>query len=202
MPHAKLCRWYDGTWMYLVHQDTPLMPSFLLNYWLHDITPSSSTPPKTNETSKWSRWRRGHQMTSPDSTYGRQNSNMSPNFRKPYQKERVFKPLINFPGIFRYFSIFWGSNNFPKPHTDSQSWQAYKFDTNPYGTHPWITFQTAFRDPSNRGTLKTPHVLFFLNIPCWFLKHEALGSNFCWVSRNVVQNFNPKQPLKSWLLIS
>lgn len=128
---------------------------------------------------------------------------MSPNFRKPLSKGKSLQTTF-FSLEHVTFRSFRGDNNFSNPTRILNRYIIYasiQMDTNPYDTHPWITFQTAFWDPSNPGTLKTPHVLFLLNILCWFLKHEALGSNFCWVSRNVVQNFNPKQPLKSWLLI-
>lgn len=116
----------DGTWMYLVHQDTPSMPSFLVNYWRHDIAPS--TLPETNETSKWSRWRRDPQMMSPDSTYTVKK-------RRPLilgshcQKERVFKPRF-FPRNMLLFDLFGGITIFQTPHGFSiviLYMQAYKW---------------------------------------------------------------------------
>lgn len=132
----------DGTWMYLVHQDTPLMPSFLVNYWRHDIAPS--TLPETNETSKWSRWCRDPQMMSPDSTYT-VKKDMSPNFRKPFSKGKSLQTTFFFPLEHVTFRSF--RNNFSNPTRILNRYIIYasiQMDTNPYDTHPWITFQTAF----------------------------------------------------------
>lgn len=198
MPHAKLCRWYldvPGTSRYAFNAK---FPSELLAPWYRTFNPPRD---------KWNIQVVTMAQGSPNDVsrfnVHRQKKTCPLILGSHCQKERVFKP--------RFFSLehvtfrsFRGDNNFSNPTRILNRYIIYasiQMDTNPYDTHPWITFQTAFWDPSNPGTLKTPHVLFLLNILCWFLKHEALGSNFCWVSRNVVQNFNPKQPLKSWLLI-
>lgn len=153
----------DGTWMYLVHQDTPSMPSFLVNYWRHDIAPS--TLPETNETSKWSRWRRDPQMMSPDSTYTVKK-------RRPLilgshcQKERVFKPRF-FPRNMLLFDLFGGITIFQTPHGFSiviLYMQAYKW--------------TQIRTTRIHGLLSRPH-FEILQIQEPWKRHTSC---FCWTS--------------------